>query len=86
MKREKKYDELVQRIVNLDAAVRSHGSIDDKLLTTNRAIDKLIANWNTQYGQVGGSSDWKLTPQILSYNRRRDEPLQREEGRSIREP
>ena len=65
MEREKKYDELVQRIVDLDVTVRSHGSIDDKLLTANRAIDKLIANWNAQYDQVG-SSNCKLPSQILS--------------------
>ena len=65
MEREKKYDELVQRIVDLDAAMLSHGSIDDKLLAANRAIDKLIGNWDTQYGQVG-SSGWKLPSQILS--------------------
>ncbi|PAV84604.1 hypothetical protein WR25_26281 [Diploscapter pachys] len=69
VEREKKYDELVQRIVDLDAAMLSHGSIDDKLLAANRAIDKLIGNWDTQYGQLATNlnkviDEWNATMEL----------------------
>ncbi|PAV75447.1 hypothetical protein WR25_10329 [Diploscapter pachys] len=69
VEREKKYDELVQKIVDLDAAMRSHGSIDDKLLAANRAIDKLIGNWDTQYGQLATNlnkviDEWNATMEL----------------------